>query len=46
MNHLQLLNVLSAGGTSKDLSYFQVEINGNRVEAMLNTGATYNFVVD
>ena len=46
VNPLQLLNVLSARGTSKGLSYVQVEINGNRAEAMLNTGTTHNFVTD
>lgn len=46
VNPLQLLNVLSARGTSKGLSYVQVEINENRAKAMLNTGATHNFVVD
>ena len=44
VNLLQLLNALSAGGNSKGLSYVQVEMNGNGVEAMLDTGATYNFV--
>ena len=28
VNHLQFLNVLSAGGNSKGLSYVQVEMNG------------------
>ena len=46
VNPLQLLNVLSARGTSKGLSYVQVEINGNKAKVMLNTGATHNFVVD
>ena len=46
VNPLQLLNVLSARGTSKGLSYVQVEINRNRAKAMLNIGATHNFVVD
>ena len=40
MNPLQLLNALSAGGTSKGMSYEQVKMNGNGVEAMLDTGAT------
>ena len=43
VNHLQLLNALSAGGNSKGLSFVQVEMNGNGVEAMLDTGATHNF---
>ena len=46
VNPLQLLNVLSARDTSKGLSYVQVEINRNRAKAMLNIGATHNFVVD
>ena len=46
MNPLQLLNALSAGGTSKRLSYVQVEMNGNGAEAMLDTGATHNFVAN
>ena len=46
VNPLQLLNVLSARGTSKGLSYVQVEINRNRAEAMLKTGTTHNFVTD
>ncbi|KAF3975229.1 hypothetical protein CMV_001501 [Castanea mollissima] len=41
---LQLLNALSVGGNSKGLSYVQVEMNENGAEAMLNIGATYNFV--
>ena len=44
VNPLQLLNALSARGTSKGLSYVQVEMNGNGTEAMLDTGATHNFV--
>ena len=46
VNPLQLLNVLSVRGTFKGLSYVQVEINGNRAKAMLNTGTTHNFVAD
>ena len=37
VNPLQLLNALSAGGNSKG------EMNGNKVEAMLDTSATHNF---
>ena len=44
MNPLQLLNAFSVGGNSKGLSYVQVEMNGNGAEAMLDTGATHNFV--
>ena len=44
VNPLQLLNALSARGNSKGLSYVQVEMNGNGAEAMLDTGATHNFV--
>ena len=39
-----MLNALSAEGTSKGLSYVQVEMNGNWIEAMLDTSATHNFV--
>ena len=41
---LQLLNALRARGTSKGLSYGQVEMNENGAEDMLNSGATHNFV--
>ena len=44
VNPLQLLNALNAGDHSKGLSYVQVEVNGNGVEAMLDTDATHNFV--
>ena len=44
VNPLQLINALSVGGNSKGLSYVQVEMNGNGVEAMLDTSATQNFV--
>ena len=44
MNPLQLLNALSVGGNSKGLSYVQVGMNGNGVEAMLDTSVTHNFV--
>jgi len=44
VNPLQLPNALSEGGTSKGLSYVQVEMNGNGAEAMLDIGATHNFV--
>ena len=44
VNPLQLLNTLNVGGNSKGLSYVQVEMNGNGVEAMLDIGATHNFV--
>ena len=46
MNSLQLLNALSVEGTSKGLSYVQVEKYRNRAEVMLDTGATHNFVAD
>ena len=46
VNPLQLLNALSAGGTSKGMSYEQVKMNGNGVEAMLDIGVTYNFVYE
>lgn len=46
VNPLQLLNALSAEGTSKGLSYAKVEMNENGVEAMLDSGVTHNFVVD
>ena len=44
MNPLQLLNALRAGGTSRGLSYVQVEMNENGAEGMLDSGATHNFV--
>ena len=44
VNPLQLLNALSAGGNSKGLSFVQVEMIGNGAKAMLDTGATHNFV--
>ena len=44
VNPLQLPKALSERGTSKGLSYVQVEMNGNRAEAMLNTSNTQNFV--
>ena len=46
MNSLQLLNALSVEGTSKGLSYVQVEMNRNGVEVMLDTGAAHKFVAD
>ena len=46
MNSLQLLNALSLEGTSKVLSYVQVEMYRNRAEVMLDIGATHNFVAD
>jgi len=44
VNPLQLLNALNARGNSKELSYVQVEMNGNGGEAMLDIGATHIFV--
>ena len=44
MNPLQLPNALSEWDTSKGLSYVQMEMNGNGAEAMLDIGATHNFV--
>ena len=46
MNPLQLLNALRARGTSRGLSYVQVEMNENGAESMLDSGATHNFVAD
>ena len=46
VNPLQLLNALHAGGTSRGLSYVQMEMNENGVESMLDSGATHNFVAD
>ena len=43
---MQLLNALRAGGTSRGLSYVQVEMNENGAEGMLDSGATHNFVAD
>ena len=45
VNPLQLPNALSAEGTSKGLSYVQVEMNGNGAEAMFDTGAIHNLVM-
>ena len=46
VNPLQLLNALRARGTSRGLSYVQVEMNENGAESMLDSGATHNFVAD
>ena len=46
VNSLQLLNALSVEGTSKGLSYVQVEMNRNGAKVMLDTSATHNFVAD
>ena len=46
MNPLQLLNALRARGTSRGLSYVQVEMNENGTEGMLDSSATHNFVAD
>ena len=46
VNRLQLLNALRAGGTSRGLSYVQVEMNENKAKGMLDSGATHNFVAD
>ena len=46
VNPLQLLNALRAGGTSRGLSYVQVEMNENGDGSMLDSGATHNFVAD
>ena len=46
MNPLQLLNALRARGTSRGLSYVQVEMNENGAEGMLDFGATHNFAAN
>ena len=46
VNPLQLLNALRAGGTSRGLSYVQVEMNENKAKGMLDSGATHNFVAN
>ena len=43
---MQLLNALHAGGTSRGLSYVQVEMNENGTEGMLDSSATHNFFAD
>ena len=45
VNPLQLPNAFSARGTSKGLSYVQVEMTGNGAEAMLDNGAIHNLVM-